>query len=153
VLVVGALTACGSEARHFIGDYDVTDASSLCLQDGRAAPGATARYGVGARSIDENSDGTVSLDLPMPPCPIRGVRRGSELSLTAESCVIEIEASSTFEAHTVEYYDGTGVALWEDEDVSVTTETRRRYTASSEDFPEWFETPWSCTARYTLQPR
>jgi hypothetical protein len=148
-----AMVACGPEAAaDFVGDYDMTLGGWGCvIEHPEAASHLVSGY-FGPRSIEENADGTLVLDLPMPPCPLTGSVDGERLHLDAEDCVIDYEASSQIEAYSVQYGDGFGVGEWHEGILEITTETRRRHTSIPDGLPDWWDEPGSCSARFSLEP-
>lgn len=148
-----AALSCGPErAAEFVGDYDDTIGNWSCSVDDPEASSFSIHGYYGLRSIEESDDGTLVLDLPMPPCPLTGSVDGQRLQLTAEDCVIDVEATHLVEAHSVAYEDGFGIGEWHDGVLEITMETRRRYTSIPNGLPDWWDDPGSCSALFVLQP-
>jgi hypothetical protein len=144
--------ACGPQASlDFSGSYAVTEANGTWSIDHPEAPSFIVSYFVDDVVIDEDGTGIFSLELPLPPCRIVGRIEHDRIRLSADDCVVEVEASGA-EEYVVEYTDGHGSGRWEDEGLVLRMETARRYDRILSGFPEWWDDPGRCSSSYTLEP-
>jgi hypothetical protein len=136
----------------FAGDYTAESAHASCSIDHPDALSVITFFLGVDLSIDEDDDGTFSVALPMPPCPIKGTIEGEELRLIGNDCVTELVATASVDEHAIAYTESQGVARWEDDGLMLRMESGRRYLSIPNGLPDWWDDPASCSARYTLQP-
>jgi hypothetical protein len=153
VAAFALLTACAPErAPDFAGEYEAAVSRWTCRHDHPEGTPYHVRAYLDPIAIDEGRAETLSIALPMPPCTIRGTVVDTDLHLRAEDCVEHHAGTAYIEPMSIEYYDGEGVASWDDGQIELTIETGRRYTSVPDGFPEWWDDPGSCDAEYVLIP-